>query len=128
MTPTDHRKDGTFRRRNKARLLPDSERRVVLPAQRVAPETLARLREIAPQHGGIGRTIDALTAPNYLFRRAATEIPPDDTPTPETDGNTHHLVEDQGILSMQRYDNGQWVPASFARSLERRLRARLSKP
>jgi hypothetical protein len=54
----DHRKDGTFRRRNKA-ALKGAAARVVLPAQRVAPETLATLQRHAPEHGGIGRVIDA---------------------------------------------------------------------
>ncbi len=54
----DHRKDGTFRRRNKA-ALKGAAARVVLPAQRVEPDTLATLQRIAPEHGGIGRTIDA---------------------------------------------------------------------
>lgn len=40
--------------------LPKGRARVVLPAQRVAPETLARLLALAPHHGGIGRVIDAL--------------------------------------------------------------------
>lgn len=57
-----HRKDGSFRAGNKAHSLPPGERRVVLPAQRVAPQTLATLQALAPQHGGIGRAIDALAS------------------------------------------------------------------
>lgn len=58
MSQPDHRKDGTFRRRNKA-ALKGAAARVVLPAQRVAPETLASLQQLSPAHGGIGRVIDA---------------------------------------------------------------------
>lgn len=38
------------------------ERRVMLPPQRVAPETLRKLQAAAPQHGGIGRLLDHLAA------------------------------------------------------------------
>ena len=55
---TDHRKDGTFRRRNKA-AIKGTAARVVLPAQRVAPDTLATLQRLAPEYGGVGRVIDA---------------------------------------------------------------------
>ena len=36
--------------------------RVVLPAQRVRPETLAALKLRAREHGGIGKAIDAAVA------------------------------------------------------------------
>ena len=36
-----------------------SESRVVLPAQRVTPATLATLKRVAAAHGGVGRAIDA---------------------------------------------------------------------
>lgn len=39
--------------------LPKGEGRVVLVAQRVAPETLRYLERTAPKAGGIGRVIDA---------------------------------------------------------------------
>ena len=42
--------------------LPRGEARVELTMQRVAPETLATLKLLAPNHGGIGRVIDAAVA------------------------------------------------------------------
>lgn len=53
----DHRQDGSFRAGNRA-ASKGSAARVVLPAQRVAPETLAALQARAPAAGGIGRVID----------------------------------------------------------------------
>ncbi len=41
--------------------------------------------------------------------------------TPRTDEATHHLCGGGEVLSMQRYNHGDWVPADFARQLEREL-------
>lgn len=54
---------------------------------------------------------------------------PDPTPdklaalaeTPRTDEQTYGLHEFNGALSMCRYNGGAWVPADFARTLEREL-------
>lgn len=62
MNPRTHRKNGTFRAGNRAAAVPDHARRVILPAQRLAPETLARLIALGAELGGIGRAIDAAVA------------------------------------------------------------------
>lgn len=48
--------------------LPKGEGRVVLQAQRVAPDTLRFLERTAPKTGGIGRVIDAAV---IVLERAA---------------------------------------------------------
>jgi len=74
-----HRKDGSFRAGNKAHSLPPEERRVVLPAQRVKPETLATLQDRAKIYGGIGRAIDAAVWSMGLTERTLERSRPQNT-------------------------------------------------
>jgi hypothetical protein len=66
------RKDGTFRRGNKAALKGESAR-VVLVAQRVDHKTLVALQERRKLYGSIGRAIDAAVQSLLMLERTLGE-------------------------------------------------------